>query len=119
VPTSAQGTVAALPAAIAGTVGFADNGAPIGNAALDVNGQAVFVTSVLAVGTHSLVASYAGDANNAASASAPIVVSVFAPASSAPVATPALATWALALLTLGMLLLATAYERGRRKPETD
>ena len=116
VPTSTQGRVAALPAATAGTVTFTDNGVPIGNATLDGGGQAVFVTSSLAVGTHSLVASYTGDTNNAASASVPAIVSVFAAASSLPIPTPALATWALALLALGLLLVVAARKRRWQEP---
>lgn len=110
-PTSTQGRVAAQPAAAAGSVAFTDNAVPIGSAALDLSGRAVFVTSSLAVGTHNLVAIYAGDTNNATSTSVPVTVTVFAAAVSLAVAAPALATWALALLALGVLLAAAARKR--------
>ncbi len=46
-----------------GTVTFSDGNASIGTATLDSTGAASFTTSSLAVGTHSITASYAGDAN--------------------------------------------------------
>ncbi|WP_347261382.1 protease pro-enzyme activation domain-containing protein [Rudaea sp.] len=113
-PTSNPSTTAALPAAATGVVAFSDNGVPIGNAALDGSGRAVLVVSSLAVGTHNLVANYAGDANNAASASAPVTVTVLAAPTAGAVATPALAAWALVLLAFGVLLIAA---RKRRRQE--
>jgi hypothetical protein len=53
----------------AGTVTFFDAGTAIGTAAIDANGNASFVTSSLAVGTHAITASYAGNANFGASVS--------------------------------------------------
>ena len=50
-----------------GTVTFFDAGTAIGSAAVDGNGNASFVTSSLAVGTHAITASYAGSANFGAS----------------------------------------------------
>ena len=52
-----------------GTVTFTDGGTVLGSAALS-SGQASFTTSSLAVGAHSIVASYGGDANNASATSA-------------------------------------------------
>ena len=57
--------------AASGTVNFLDNGAQIGTGTLAGNpGVATLTTSALMVGTHSISASYAGDAYNAASTSA-------------------------------------------------
>jgi len=54
-----------------GTVTFNDGGTVLGSAAV-IGGVANLTISTLSLGTHSLVASYAGDANNPASTSSPI-----------------------------------------------
>ena len=55
------------------TVTFLDSGTPLGAAvALGSSLQATFTTSTLIAGTHSITASYSGDANNSASTSAPV-----------------------------------------------
>ena len=63
----------------AGKVTFTDtfNSATValGSATLAASGTAV-INPILAVGTHSIVATYAGNANDAASASAPLAVTV-------------------------------------------
>ena len=46
-----------------GTVTFTADGKPLGNAPLDASGSAAFTTAGLALGTHSISASYAGDGN--------------------------------------------------------
>ncbi len=46
-----------------GTVTFTADGLPLGNAPLDASGSAAFTTASLALGTHSISASYAGDGN--------------------------------------------------------
>ena len=46
-----------------GTVTFTADGLPLGNAPLDASGSAAFTTASLALGTHSISASYAGDEN--------------------------------------------------------
>jgi N-acetylneuraminic acid mutarotase len=46
-----------------GSVTFYDNGNSIGTAILNASGQAALTSSTLAVGSQSIVASYAGDAN--------------------------------------------------------
>lgn len=56
---------AALPT---GTVSFSDGGTVLGSAPVS-GGQAALTVSSLAVGVHSIVASYGGDANNAAATS--------------------------------------------------
>jgi len=53
----------------AGSVTFSADGASIGTAALDATGTATLAYSALSPGTHSITASYAGDANDSASAS--------------------------------------------------
>jgi hypothetical protein len=59
--------------AATGTVNFLDNGARIGSGTLKGSpGAATFTTSTLIVGTHPITATYAGDAYNGASASAPL-----------------------------------------------
>ena len=46
-----------------GTVTFKDGSTILGTGTLDGSGQGTFVTSTLAVGSHSITASYGGDAN--------------------------------------------------------
>jgi sugar lactone lactonase YvrE len=55
-----------------GSVTFLSDGVSIGTANLDATGTAAFTTSGLASGSHAVTASYAGDANDSPSASAPI-----------------------------------------------
>jgi sugar lactone lactonase YvrE len=50
-----------------GSIAFASDGVSLGSAALNAKGVATLSTSALAPGTHSVTASYAGDANDAAS----------------------------------------------------
>jgi hypothetical protein len=45
----------------------------LGTATIDANGQATFILNTLAVGTHVLTASYAGDGNFAGRLSAELV----------------------------------------------
>ena len=120
-PTDArQSIIASLaqPAAATGSVTFTDDGVPIGSAALDGSGRATFVTSALAVGAHSLVASYAGDANDAASASAALIVTVLATPSGVAIPAPALGAWTFALLAAGLLLIAARVRRSRSRART-
>src|SRR5262249_59035966 len=56
-----------------GKVTFLDGGGPIGSAILDQNGQATFTISTLAVGSHSITASYEGDQTAAPRVSPPLV----------------------------------------------
>ena len=55
-----------------GSVTFSADGASMGTATLDANGSATLAYSALAPGTHSITASYAGDANDSPSVSATI-----------------------------------------------
>jgi N-acetylneuraminic acid mutarotase len=59
-----------------GTVTFYDGTASLGTALLFNNGTASFITNALAVGAHSITATYGGDTNNAGSTSAAAVVTV-------------------------------------------
>ncbi|MBR0346490.1 MAG: Ig-like domain repeat protein, partial [Rudaea sp.] len=81
-----------------GLVTFLDGATSLGSSALTATSTtssvATFQTSSLGIGTHNLSATFAGDANNSASASAVVVVAVTPP----PVAAPALSAWALLLL---------------------
>ncbi|MHB1021279.1 MAG: Ig-like domain repeat protein [Acidobacteriaceae bacterium] len=53
-----------------GTIVFEDNGQPISNAiTLNGSGSATYITSTLAVATHSITAVYAGDANDTSATS--------------------------------------------------
>jgi len=56
-----------------GTVTFFDGATALGNVPLSSSSQAAYVTSTLAIGTHSITATYSGDANFAPSTS--VVVS--------------------------------------------
>lgn len=60
-----------------GTVTFTAGGSPVGAVALSA-GIASFSTSALPQGSHSLAASYAGDANNQASTSSSVAVTISA-----------------------------------------
>jgi hypothetical protein len=50
-----------------GTVTFSDGGTTLGSGTLDATGKAVFTTSALSSGVHSILASYSGDLHFAAS----------------------------------------------------
>lgn len=85
-----------------GTVTFHDGATTLGMGALTVTSAtssvATLAISNLTPGTHNLSATYAGDANNQASASAVVAVAVNTP----PVAAPMLDGWAMLLLA-GMM----------------
>ncbi len=59
-----------------GSVTLTDGTATIGTAILDAKGNTAFSSATLAVGQHSLVATYAGDAENTASSSGVLVQSI-------------------------------------------
>lgn len=84
-----------------GTVEITDGATSLGTATL-VNGSATITTTQLTtVGTHSLVASYSGDANYAAATSAE-----FAQVVGQPNPVPTLSQWALMLLAAALAGLA-------------
>ena len=64
--------VSSLGATPTGTVAFLDGATSIGTGTLDPSGRAMFAISSLAVGTHSIMASYGGDTNFSASSSSPL-----------------------------------------------
>jgi hypothetical protein len=72
-------TVSITLSAATGTVQFLDGGSVIGTATLS-SGAATFTTTSLAQGSHSITASYGGDANDAAGSSAALTEVVNAPA---------------------------------------
>jgi YVTN family beta-propeller protein len=75
-------TVSASPAgsvAPTGTVSFFDGAAKLGTSALTSNLTATFVTSSLALGSHSITASYSGDTNFSGSTSGVLVESIVQP----------------------------------------
>jgi hypothetical protein len=55
--------IAALPSNATGSISFLDGGSPIGNGPIESNGVASFSISTLAVGSHTITASYSGDGN--------------------------------------------------------
>ena len=59
-----------------GTVNFNDGSTTIGSGTLDASGVTTFTTSSLALGGHTIVASYLGDANNSAADSGPLIQTV-------------------------------------------
>jgi arabinogalactan endo-1,4-beta-galactosidase len=61
-----------------GSVTFKDGTVMLGNGTLNSSGMAMYATGSLAVGLHSLTASYAGDTYNASSVSNPVSVTVTA-----------------------------------------
>lgn len=63
-------------ASLGGQVSFLDGANVVGTAALSANGIATFTTTTLGVGSHSLVAVYAGDTTHASSASAAVAQTV-------------------------------------------
>ncbi len=62
-----------------GTVAFSDGSTQIGAATLNSSASAAFDTSTLSPGSHSIAATYSGDANFAASTSAPVSIRISAP----------------------------------------
>jgi hypothetical protein len=70
-----------------GTVSFNDGGTTLASVAI-TNGSATFIDSNLAAGTHSVLASYSGDANNTASTSQVATIVVVQPPVTPPVVPP-------------------------------
>jgi Bacterial Ig-like domain (group 3) len=83
--SAAAGTTVTFTAAVAsaattvvptGAVTFYDGATPLGQAALDATGHAAFGTSSLAIGMHTITASYGGDRNFQASRSTAFVETI-------------------------------------------
>jgi hypothetical protein len=88
-----------------GTVAFSDGSTQIGAASLNSSGSAVFDTSNLAIGSHSISATYSGDTNFSASTSAAVSVTISAPAK---IATTTSVSASATQLTLGQNVTFTA-----------
>jgi hypothetical protein len=81
-------TATVTPAGATGTVTFSDGQTSLGQQPLS-GGQAAFTTSTLAAGSHSLTASYGGDANHLGSSSGTLSITV---GSSLQISSPALSS---------------------------
>jgi RHS repeat-associated protein len=68
-------TATVTPSTATGTVTFKDGNATLGTGALS-SGTATYATTTLAVGSHSITASYGGDANNGSSSSSALTQTV-------------------------------------------
>jgi uncharacterized protein (TIGR03437 family) len=68
-------TATVTPSTATGSVNFLDGTTQVGSAALS-SGVATLAISTLAVGSHTLIAAYGGDANDAASNSSPVGVTI-------------------------------------------
>jgi hypothetical protein len=88
-----------------GTVAFSDGSTQIGTVSLNSSASATFDVSTLSVGSHSIAATYSGDANFAASTSAPVAVTISAPAK---ISTTASVRASSAQLTAGQNVTFTA-----------
>ncbi len=101
-----------------GTVTFYDGATVLGAVPLTASSAAASVATfsigTLAPGTHTLSATYTGDANNQASASVVVAVAVNTP----PVAAPMLDRWALLLLS-GLLGAGVFLRRHRAERRID
>ena len=76
VPITFTATVTGNGGAPTGSVSFIANGNVIGAGNVNSSGVATFTTSSLAAGTYAITASYTGDANDAASTSLPVSLTV-------------------------------------------
>ena len=79
-PVTLTAVVSSADSSRSGAVTFLDGAAHICVANLDASGSASCTTSALALGQHSITASYAGDANNASSVSPALIQVVKQPA---------------------------------------
>ena len=110
-------TATVTPAAANGTLSFKDGSAALGSATL-ASGKGVLAVSTLSVGTHSLSASYGGDAADSASNSNTVMVTITSPASPPPTPSPdygltlSSGTLAMSEGTAGSLKVSVAPENG-------
>ena len=70
-PVSFVATVGAVAGTPSGTVTFSDGTTPLATVPLDGSGTATFTTSALSIGSHSITATYSGDADFLGVQSAP------------------------------------------------
>ena len=85
-PVTLTATVLGVVIRPTGTITFRDGATVLGTAALDANGVATLITSALGVGSHSITATYEGDANFGMSTSAPVPLVVQADSTTTTVA---------------------------------
>jgi MBG domain (YGX type)/Bacterial Ig-like domain (group 3)/IPT/TIG domain/Putative Ig domain len=98
-----------------GALTFSDDNTVLGTVALDANGVATYTTTGLSAGSHTITASYSGDANDAiATISEVHQVDSPAPPTTA-VSAPMLSAWMLALLGLIFAYAGTPRARERAK----
>jgi hypothetical protein len=103
-------------AAPTGIVEFRDGSTVLATAAV-TNGQAIFATSNLLAGSHTFVAAYSGDANNAPSVSATLSFAVASAGGSQgkgggeDVDTPTLPEWGVLLMAMLLLWAGTLRQR--------
>jgi hypothetical protein len=98
-----------------GAITVTDNGASLGTATL-VNGSAtVTVKTLTTPGAHTIIASYSGDANNAAAQSAAFTQTVTAAAQVSATPVPSLGALGVVLLNLVAMVLGALGLRWRRR----
>jgi len=78
-PVTLTATITSAGGAATGPVSFFDGSTLLGSGTLDGSGKATFTSSSLAVGGHSITASYDGDANIAQSASGALTLNISQP----------------------------------------
>ncbi|MPM77922.1 hypothetical protein SDC9_124931 [bioreactor metagenome] len=101
---AARAMTKVAPVVPTGTITVTDNGTTLGTATL-VNGSAtVTVTTLTTPGAHTIIASYSGDANNAAAQSAAFMQRVSAAAVVSATPVPLLEGWTQKLMASLMLL---------------
>ncbi|MBB5059108.1 uncharacterized protein (DUF2141 family) [Granulicella aggregans] len=94
-----------------GSVTFNDGPASLSSAMLDTSGKAALSTAILAVGSHSITASYGGDASFSSSVSAAFTVTV-ASAPSTPATSTTTLTASASPVTAGQSVTLTATVAG-------
>jgi len=87
-------TVTGWTTAPVGVISFVDGSTPLGSATLDSNGTAHFTVPPLAVGTHNVTATFAGDANDFTSQYSFVQTIALAPTSTTLVTSSAVAQFA-------------------------
>jgi len=94
-----------------GMVQFMDGSTSLGVVAVNA-GSATLVVSDLTLGTHNVMAVYAGDASNQASVSAPLVQTIVAAVDTSGNAdTPTLPEWGAIAMALSLLTLMVQRNR--------
>jgi sugar lactone lactonase YvrE len=94
-------------AAVTGTVTFKDGATVLGTAAVNGSGVSAFSTATLAVGQHSIVAAYSGDANNRAASSSVLLQTVQTAGTKVTLVSSANPSLASAAVTLSATVVGT------------